>query len=83
MSDTPNPSHITRITQLFVGKPGDAMYAERTFTVSIDDEGAGEYISVEQPEGTGKLCIDPEEWPALRDAIDRMMPECTKRLQTP
>lgn len=47
-------------------------------TVEIIDEAAGEFVVVEQHgrTGIGKIMINPEEWPAIRRAIDRMIREC-------
>jgi|OM-RGC.v1.019750763 hypothetical protein len=47
------------------------------FAVSIDDEGGGRFLSVVDTSETGDdgfgLPIDPEEWPALRDAIEHAL----------
>ena len=39
--------------------------------IEIVGEGAGEFVEVTQhTEESGKVQIDPEEWPAIREAID-------------
>lgn len=44
--------------------------------VEIADEGGGEFVSVDQPLGTADTFRwDPEEWPAIRDAIDNAFAE--------
>jgi len=52
--------------------------------VTIDDEAAGEYVIVKQ-EPLGKdeqsIGIDPDEWPAIRDAIDSMFSEIKMHTQ--
>lgn len=71
-------TYETRITRLTVAPRGEATFSEQATHIEIDDEAAGEFVSVSQDRCNGKQCflIDPEEWPALRDAIDRMVKEC-------
>lgn len=48
---------------------------ETGFIVQIYDEGAGEFVKIEN----GEHCfinICPDEWPALRKAINKMIKEC-------
>lgn len=68
----------TRTTQITIVPNGEPLYSEMAFRVSIEDE-AGEYVTVRSNLGNlpnGTIAIDPAEWPALRDAIDRMVGEC-------
>ena len=68
----------TRITSLIVLPEGEALFSERATVVRIEDEAGGEYVVVSQesvPE-RGNIAINPEEWPELREAIDRMVKEC-------
>jgi DNA-binding protein YbaB len=69
---------ITRTTQLTVMPKGEATYSELSTTITIEDEAAGEFVTVEQHGHTdlGKIAINPEEWPMLRAAINRMVKEC-------
>ena len=66
----------TRTTQIMV-HPADSptILSEMVTRVSVDDEGGGEFVRVEQA-NTGAILINPDEWPAIRDAIDRMVGEC-------
>ena len=68
----------TRITRLVVVPEGMQLFHEQATTVEIEDEAAGEFVVVRQvsEDGAGSVCIDPSEWPALREAIDRMIAEC-------
>lgn len=68
----------TRITSLIVLPEGEPIYSERATIVRIEDEAGGEYIVVSQDSipGRGNVAINPEEWPDIRDAIERMMKEC-------
>lgn len=68
----------TRVTALVVLPVGQETYSEMATTVAIADEAAGEFVEVKQHGRVdiGKIQINPEEWPALRDAIDLMIAEC-------
>lgn len=68
----------TRVTALVVLPVGQPTFSEMATTVEIADEAAGEFVEVKQRGriDIGKIQINPEEWPALRAAIDRMIAEC-------
>lgn len=63
----------TRVTKLTV-TPGE-LFHERGFSVEIVDEAGGEFVEVRSNESGSPLRIDADEWPFLRDAIDRMFVE--------
>ena len=67
-----------RVLSVVVAPEGEAIFSESATVVRIEDEGGGEYVVVSQEivPGRGNIAINPEEWPALRDAIDRMVKEC-------
>ena len=67
-----------RTTALTVAPAGDSTYSEMATTIAIADEADGEFVEVKQHGriDIGKIMIDPEEWPAIRGAIDRMIAEC-------
>lgn len=73
-------NYETRVTAMVVAPKGEPIYSEQATTVQIDDEAAGEFVVVSQEGGRapekGKISINPEEWPALRKAIDRLVKEC-------
>ncbi len=52
-------------------------HCELHTVVELDDEGAGWFVKVDQPgkEAGDELRFDREEWPAIRDAIDRAFAE--------
>jgi hypothetical protein len=58
------------ITQIIVKPEGEPIMSEMATTISISDEAAGMFIEVSQMGGA--IRIDEEEWPAVRDGIDRM-----------
>lgn len=64
----------TRVTRLHVLTEGEPLFDERGFSVEIDDEGGGEFVVVHDRDG--EIRLNAEEWPALREAIDRMVKEC-------
>jgi hypothetical protein len=70
-----------RTTKLVVAPRGDQVYSEMATSVEIKDEAAGEFVMVSQSGRTdiGQLAIDIDEWPALRDAIDRMIAQCRRQ----
>lgn len=46
--------------------------------ISIVDEGAGEFITIEQE--SGELRMDPNEWPAVREVLDIAFEEVMKKI---
>ena len=64
----------TRVTRVHVLPEGEPLFDERGFSVEIDDEGGGEFVVVHDRDG--EIRLNAEEWPALREAIDRMVKEC-------
>lgn len=68
----------TRVTRLLVVPQGEPTFSEQATTVEIADEAAGEFVEVTQHgrSDIGKIAINPEEWPALRAAINRLVRLC-------
>ncbi|HCP22334.1 hypothetical protein [Spongiibacter sp.] len=67
-----------RVMQVVVHPEKDAfIFSEMATRISIDDEGGGEFVKAEQT-NTGSILINPDEWPELRAAIDRMVAECER-----
>lgn len=64
-----------RVTSITVCRPGETVDAVGATTVSIVEEGAGEFLLITRF-GDGKIAINPSEWPTIREAIDRMVKEC-------
>ena len=72
-----------RITGLTVAPKGKPIFDESATEIRIMDESGGEFVEVRQFRGgAGELRIDPEEWPTLREAIDRMIGECRSELKS-
>ena len=64
----------TRTVQIIVLPKGQPLFSERATRVEVVDEAAGEFVVIRQEDG--EVGINPEEWPELRAAIDRMIAEC-------
>lgn len=73
-----------RVTQITVVPEGENLYSEMATQIQIVDEPAGEFIEVSQETrpDLGKIQISPEEWPTLRDAIDKMIAGCRSESQS-
>jgi hypothetical protein len=63
-----------RITQMTITQVDETLLSETATIITIEDDGAGEYLSIFQPTGSGKdaINIDPDEWVVMRSTIDRM-----------
>lgn len=76
-SAEPKQEYLSRTTQITVLPKGAAIYNETATKITIEDEASGEFVVVEQSrEDYGKIAIVPEEWPKIREAIDRLIGEC-------
>lgn len=72
-------TYTQRVTEITVLPAGLSPSSERATRIKIADEGGGEFIEVEQIHSnlvSGLTRIDPDEWPHIRDAIDKMIAEC-------
>jgi hypothetical protein len=72
--ERPMADYVTLPYALIV-MPKDAdIFDERATRVSLDDEGGGPFVVVKQEGRTDStIAIDAKEWPAIRDAIQRML----------
>ena len=71
-------NYITRTTQVAVLPEDQPIFSEMATKVTIVDEAADEFVEVGQSGhiSLGKIAINPNEWPALREAIDMMIAQC-------
>lgn len=69
-----------RTLSYIVSPIGYRIFSEMATTVTITDEGAGEYIEVSQSgrDKGGKIFIEPKEWDAIKEAIDTLILGCRK-----
>ena len=69
---------ITRTIEIIALPEGHPIFSEHGTNVKIDDHAGGEFVVVTQHNRTESgIAIDPAEWPAIRDAIDKMVGECS------
>jgi len=67
----------TLTTRLVVMPEGEPIFSDQATHIEIEDESAGEFVIVKQlQEGYGKIGISPEDWPAIRRAIDKLVKAC-------
>lgn len=71
-------NYETRITQITIVPEKKPLFSEEATDISIEDEAAGEFVVIKQSAITknGVIAVTAEDWPAIRDAIDRMVKEC-------
>jgi len=70
-------TYMTRTMSVIVAPENEPLFSEICTTVSIVDEGGGEFVEVTQNyRGDAKIAIEPGEWGVLMAAIDRMIGEC-------
>lgn len=73
--------YITRVTRLTIAPEKEPIFSEMATHVEIEDEAAGEYISISQDNGStenGKIRIDSDEWPAIELAVESLIRELRK-----
>ena len=69
-----------RVTRLTIVPDGEPIFSEQATHVEIEDEAAGEFVKVTQQIGNASdaemrsIRIDPTEWPAIRHAIEQLLP---------
>ena len=74
-----------RTTQLTIAPEGLPIYSEQAFIVTIDDDAGGEFLLIRsniESLAAGTISVAPDEWPALREAIDRLIAECVMENST-
>jgi hypothetical protein len=71
--------YINRAIKWTVVREKETLLDALATDIEIVCEGAGEFVEVKQPpEEFGKVQIAPEEWPAIREAIDCAVKLCRK-----
>lgn len=70
-------NYETRVTCMTVLPEGESIFCEGATQIEFDDEGGGEFVVVRQcGDNEEKIKIAPDDWPAIRKAIDKMIKEC-------
>jgi len=67
-------NYETRTTKMIVGVKGQQIFDDSVTEIEIVDEAAGEFLEISQE--SGKLRFDAEEWPHVRDAVEKMFKLC-------
>jgi len=70
-----------RVTRLSVLPNKEPLFSEQCTNISIVDEAAGEFLEIEQQSGrtdvkSQTIQVTTEEWPALKEAIERLLADC-------
>ena len=71
-------NYHTRVTRLTISQPGEPIFSDQTIHIEIEDEAAGEYVKISQqseyrPAASQEVCINPDEWPAIKDAVESLL----------
>lgn len=68
----------TRITRISVLPNNCSIFEDQATHIEIDDEGGGEFVSIEQPHmhSNCSFQVNPSEWTAIRAAINKLVKEC-------
>ena len=71
--------YIKRTIKWTVVREKEPLFDELATDIEITDEAAGEFVEVKQHfDKNGKIQIDAEEWPAIREAINCAVKLCRK-----
>lgn len=66
-----------RITQYTISP--DEIFSERTVTVSIDNDGGGEYIMLRSmADDGGEVCIEPDNWEHIKTCVETLISSLRK-----
>ena len=64
----------TLLSSITVKPKGEPIYSEKATVIALDDECAGLFVAVSQDES--RIGITVEEWPHIRDSIERLLELC-------
>lgn len=70
---------IARTLKIAVMPKDAAIFDELATIIEIQDDGGGEFLSITQSDSSlaaGEIKIDSNDWPHVRDAIEKMLKEC-------
>lgn len=71
-------TYRTITTQRRVIPEGKDFCDDAVTIIGMDTEGGGAFVTVRQEDqlNANEIRIDPDEWPAVRAAVNRMVREC-------
>lgn len=63
---------------------GEPIYSEMATTIALEDEAAGLFVVVRQSgkDEAGQISFCHEEWPVIREQIEKMLAVCEQRRGT-
>ena len=70
--------HTIRPLQLVIAPQGEPQYCEGAVIVGLEDEAAGEYITIcssapGDSDTQHTIAIDPDEWPYVCKAVNKLL----------
>ena len=72
--------HEIRTTRIHIVPENEPIFCEQAIIIEIEDEAAGEFLVMSQPsnerEYAGKVTIDAENWPSIKNAIETLLKDC-------
>ena len=68
-------SAVARNIAVMICRAGEGVLDEYGTFIRITDEGAGEYLTLEPASSANKIGVTKEEWPVMRDTIERLLGE--------
>lgn len=74
---TAHPSEYeARVTQMTVARTDTPTFDSSAVTITVEDNGAGEFVVLKHTATGDNIGIEPEYWPVLREAINTMIQNC-------
>ena len=67
---------ITRTIAVMICRESEGVLDEYGTIIRVANEGAGEFIMLEPAVSTNRIGVTKDEWPVLRDAIEKLLGEC-------
>lgn len=75
-------NYEARCVAMVFGKENSPMFSESNLRVELEDLASGEFVVLnyigDGGDFCGKIPIEPEEWPYLREVINEMVGKCRK-----
>ena len=70
----------TIVTRLTIRPVGGPIFANEAIHVEMEDEAAGEFVVIRQcrDDSEQSVRVDPDEWPTVRSAVNRIARTCGK-----
>lgn len=78
--------YITRTTKMTILPEGDPIFSENATNIEVAQEaGSDGFLKITQDAGDpiydGSVCIDHDNWPAIKAAIETMLEDIKKHEQ--